>query len=169
MLILLILIYGVYIGTRRGLVMQAVYTAGYTISLGLAIWLSSFLGTKLYLLVPYPSASPESYFAFFKPQISTNFLEALFYQMVALLFILLLGWAVTRLIGAYWHDLTFYPLEKQIQKWGGGVVAFGCNYIFLTLILSILALVPVAGLQNILSHSWVATFMIKTSIGLISS
>ncbi|MBA1434516.1 CvpA family protein [Bombilactobacillus bombi] len=162
-LIILILAYGVYVGVRRGLVMQMVYTTGYAISLAIAIMNCRWLGSKLDLLVPYPSASPRSYFAFFSTKVSLS-LDQAFYCGVAFVFILFVGWMITRIIGAYLHDLTFYPLPADLNHVSGALLAFICNYAAIFFVLYVLALIPISGLQKSLNNSLIASTMIRYSI-----
>lgn len=166
MLIFLILVYGIYIGYRRGLVMQAVYTIGYCISFGIAVLSYRVLAPQLDLIVPYPSTSPHSYFAFFSSSNGVSFLDTAFYRGVALLLIILVGWIVTRLIAAYLHDLTFFPLDLRTSQIGGGFLAFLCNYVAIFMVLYVLALVPLTGLQRTLNNSLMASSMIRYSLGL---
>ncbi|MCO6543575.1 MAG: CvpA family protein [Lactobacillus sp.] len=167
-LIILILAYGVYVGVRRGLVLQAIYTIGYTISFILAYLSCRWLGPKLDLIVPYPSASPHSYFAFFSQKVSLS-LDRSFYCGIAFLLVLFGGWIIIRIIGAYLYDLTFYPLEADLNRVSSALLSFVCNYVAIFVVLYVLALVPIYGLQKALNHSWLASIMIRYSAFLTHS
>ncbi|UQS82459.1 CvpA family protein [Bombilactobacillus folatiphilus] len=164
-LIILTLAYGVYAGIRRGLALQIVYSVGYTISVIVAILSYHWLGPKLDLIIPYPSASPQSYFAFFSSRVSLS-LDNAFYLGVAFLFVVFLGWCITRILGAYCNDLTYVSLGGEFNYPFSALLALICNYVGLFMILYVLALIPITGLQKMLDHSLLASTMIRYSTGL---
>lgn len=167
-IIILILAYGIYVGVRRGLVLQAIYTFNFGISFIVAYLSCRWLGPKLDLIVPYPSASPRSYFAFFSNKVSLS-LDRSFYYGVAFLLVLLVGWLFSQIIGHYLYDLTFYPMAEDLSHVSSALLAFICNYIAVFSVLYILALVPVYSLQKALDQSWVASAMIRYSLILTRS
>ncbi|UQS83895.1 CvpA family protein [Bombilactobacillus thymidiniphilus] len=165
MLIMLILAYGVYAGIRRGLALQIVYTCGYLISFLVAIFSYRSIGPKLDLIIPYPSASPQSYFAFFSPKVSLS-LDKSFYLGTAFLMVVFGGWIITRIVGAYFTDWTYLTIGDDWNAPLSGILALICNYIGIFIVLYIMALVPISGLQHLLNHSWLASVMIRYSTGL---
>ena len=164
LIIVLMLLYAIYTGVRRGFVLQMVYTVGYFVVFWIAQTLSHTLGPKLSLLVPYPSATEDSYFAFFKQSTGLS-LDKAFYIGVAFLLVMFIGGLLVRLIGLLANSLTYLPSLHQFNKLLGGALSFTVVYIGIFLLLYVLALVPVDGLQNMLAHSWVAkTMVLKTPI-----
>ena len=165
LLILLILFYGVYVGARRGLLMQAYYTIGYVITFIIAKLGYTHLEKSFELIIPYPSATMESKFAFFKTSLGTN-LDKSFYYGFSFIFICFVGWIIVRIGGLYLQQLTFYPMYEDINVLGGGLLGLINNYIGVFMVLFLLALIPIDGLQHALGHSWVATLIVKYSPGL---
>ena len=164
LIIILMLLYAVYTGVRRGFVLQMVYTVGYFLVFWVAQTLSHTLGPKLSLLVPYPSATEDSYFAFFQKSTGLS-LDKAFYVGVAFLIVMFIGGLLVRLVGLLANSLTYLPLLKQFNKLLGGLLSLVVVYIGIFLFLYVLALVPIDGLQNTLAHSWVAkTMVLKTPI-----
>lgn len=164
-LIILTLAYGIYAGIRRGLALQSVYTIGYVISFVCAWSTYRWLGPKLDLIVPYPSASPQSYFAFFSQRVRLS-LDSSFYLGIAFLFVVFGGWCLTRIIGAYFNDLTYLSFGGDFNRPLSAILALVCNYVGIFMVLYILALIPITGLQHILSRSTIASTMIRYSTGL---
>ena len=64
--LLLIFIYCCYVGYRRGLIYEGAMAVGYVISFILACLLYRPFSSFLTMWVPYPSASDNSSFAFFR-------------------------------------------------------------------------------------------------------
>lgn len=158
LIIILMLLHAVYTGMRRGIVLQVVYAIGYFIAFWIAVPLSQTLGPKLNLLVPYPSATEESYFAFFQQKVGLS-LDKAFYIGVAFVLVMFISGLIIRFIGLLLNSLTFMYVFSRFNKVLGGVLNFIVVYIGIFLVLYVLALVPVDGLQNMLAHSWLAKMM----------
>lgn len=162
LLIVLCLVYGFYVGARRGLMMQAFYTVGYTIFFGIA-WVSArALGPKFEMLIPYPSANLGSEFAFFSTKVGME-LDDAFYRAFAFLFVCFVGWIIMRFIGLYFKRLTYFPMYNDVNLLSGGILGLVVNYVMVFLILLIMAMIPVAGIQNALQHSFIASAMIRST------
>jgi uncharacterized membrane protein required for colicin V production len=162
LLIILLLIYGFYMGARRGLAMQAFYTAGYAVFFLLALVTFRFLGPKFEMIVPYPSASLGSEFAFFSTKVGMG-LDDAFYRAFAFIFICFVGWIIMRFAGLYFKRLTYVPMPNDVNLLSGGILGLVVTYVTIFMILLIMAMIPVAGIQNTLDHSFVASAMIEAS------
>lgn len=159
LIIILMLLHAVYTGMRRGIVLQVVYAIGYFIAFWIAVPLSQTLGPKLNLLVPYPSATEESYFAFFQQKVGLS-LDKAFYIGVAFVLVMFISGLIIRFIGLLLNSLTFMYVFSRFNKVLGGLLNFMVVYIGIFLVLYVLALVPVDGLQTMLAHSWLAKMMV---------
>ncbi|MDG2977636.1 CvpA family protein [Latilactobacillus curvatus] len=159
LIIILMLLYAIYTGVRRGFIMQAVYTIGYFIVFWIAKAMSQTLGPKLSLMVPYPSATEDSYFAFFQKSIGLS-LDDAFYIGVAFVLVMFIGGLLVRFIGLLLNSLTYMPGLKQFNKAAGGLLSFLVVYVGIFLLLYMLALVPVDGLQKTLENSTVARVIV---------
>lgn len=162
LLIILFLVYGFYMGARRGLAMQAFYTVGYAIFFGLALVSFSYLGPKFEMIVPYPSANLGSEFAFFSTKVGME-LDDAFYRAFAFIFICFIGWVIMRFAGLYFKRLTYVPMSNDVNLLSGGILGLVVTYVTIFMILVIMAMIPVAGIQHALSHSFVASAMIRAS------
>lgn len=163
--IFLALLYFFYAGARRGMWLQFVYSGGYVVSLLLAwLWYRP-LANHLRLLVPYPSATADSQFVFFSHTVGMT-LDAAFYRGVAFVSILGLGWLATRL-GALWvHNLAYKDEDERLSWVVGGSLNFLFGYLFIFLLLYLLALIPTEGIQTMLGHSFLARTIIRYTPGL---
>ena len=162
LLIILLLIYGFYMGARRGLALQAFSTAGYAVFFLLALVTFRFLGPKFEMIVPYPSASLGSEFAFFSTKVGMG-LDDAFYRAFAFIFICFVGWIIMRFAGLYFKRLTYVPMPNDVNLLSGGILGLVVTYVTIFMILLIMAMIPVAGIQNTLDHSFVASAMIEAS------
>ncbi|KRL66144.1 CvpA family protein [Companilactobacillus versmoldensis] len=162
LLIILFLVYGFYVGARRGLAMQAFYTIGYALFFALALVSFRFLGPKFEMIVPYPSANLGSEFAFFSTKVGMG-LDDAFYRAFAFIFVCFIGWIVIRFVGLYFKRLTYVPMPNDVNLLSGGILGLIVSYISIFMILLIVAMIPVAGIQHALDHSFIASAMIEAS------
>lgn len=163
--ILLALAYFFYAGARRGMWLQLIHVAGYLLSLLLAMLLYKPVGNALTLLVPYPSATEQSQFVFFTNKVGLT-LDTAFYRGVGFIVVLLLGWLATRLVALFFHDLTYRQVDRRLSIVVGGGLNVLMGYLFIFLLLYLLALVPLTEIQNLLANSFMAKTIVRYSPGL---
>lgn len=162
LLIILFLVYGFYMGARRGLAMQAFYTIGYGLFFALALVTFRFLGPDFEMIVPYPSANLGSEFAFFSTKTGMG-LDDAFYRAFAFIFVCFVGWVIMRFAGLYFKRLTYVPMPNDVNLLSGGILGLVVAYVTIFMILLILAMIPVGGIQHMLDHSFIASAMIEAS------
>ncbi|WP_125565580.1 CvpA family protein [Companilactobacillus insicii] len=162
LLLILFLVYGFYVGARRGLAMQAFFTVGYAIFFGIALLSFKALGPKFEMIVPYPSASLGSEFAFFSTKVGME-LDDAFYRAFAFIFVCFIGWIIVRFAGLYFKRLTYYPMFNDVNLLSGGILGLLVTYVAVFMILLMFAMIPVSGIQNALQHSFVASTMIRST------
>ena len=168
LLLILLLIYGFYIGARRGLAMEAFYAVGYALFFCLALVSFQGLGPKFEMIVPYPSANLGSEFAFFSTKVGME-LDNAFYRAFAFIFVCFIGWIVMRFIGLYFKRLTYFPMYNDINILSGGIIGLVVTYVTIFMVLLLVAMIPVPGIQHALQHSFIASAMIKDTPVLTST
>lgn len=162
--IIVFLAYFFYAGAERGLWLQLVHVGGYIVSLGLASLFYQPVANVLSLWVPYPSATQSSHFVFFSNRVGLT-LDDAFYRGIAFLLVLALGWLLTR-FGALWvHDLKYRKADR-ISFITGGLLNLVMGYVFVFLVLYVVALIPLPGLQDMLANSFLARTIVRYSLGL---
>ncbi|WP_211221926.1 CvpA family protein [Lacticigenium naphthae] len=158
--IILILFIGTYSALQRGLILQLVLTIGYTISFYLAVNYYNQLSEPLEMMIPYPTAPMNYEFVFFDQSLIFG-LDQAFYNGMAFLIILLIGWFATRIIGGLLNFVTEIPILKQINQVGGAVLGFVVNYIGIFLFLFLGSMLPLDIVQNTFESSTLARFIVQ--------
>lgn len=150
----ILLIFGIalYSGAKRGLILQLIMTVGYVLSFWFALRYYQQLREPLEMIVPYPHASLSDTFVLFSREAGLQ-LDRVFYNGVAFVFILAIGWLLTRLLGGLFGFVTELPLLKQVNMAGGAVLNFIVNYIGVFLLLFILSTVPMKVIQKQIEQS----------------
>lgn len=165
LIVVAILAYCFYSGARRGMWLQAIHVVGYLLSLVLARVTYLPLSVFMTQWVPYPSATEQSKFVFFTDKVGLT-LDHGFYNGVAFVFMLMVGWLITRFVAMWFHDLSYRKADENLSLVVGGVLNFLMGYLFIFLILYLLALIPVTGIQDMLAHSSVASAIVRYTPGL---
>lgn len=159
-ILIVILFLGAFSGARRGLVVQLVHTIGLIASYIVASLNFQHVAKILGTLIPYPSDTVASDLNLYNLMKTVQF-DSTFYNAVAFVLILIIGWIVTRLVAAMLHQLTKVPVVKQVNAIGGAVLGFLCHWIGLFFILSVLSILPVDGIQSLFMGDSLATFIVK--------
>lgn len=167
LIILFALLLSFYVGYRRGVAYQLVFSIGYLLTFIVARMFYQQLGTHLDLFVPYPSVTAESKMVYYSVEQAFN-LDKAFYAGMAFVMILVIGWLLTHLIAIFFKDLLFKVAIPQYDGIIAGVLQVIICYVAIFLILKLVSFVPMALIQGQLENSWFARFIIEHSLFLSS-
>ncbi|MDT2596004.1 CvpA family protein [Enterococcus dongliensis] len=167
LIILFALLLSFYVGYRRGVAYQLVFSIGYLLSFIVARIFYQGLGSHLDLFVPYPSVTDESKMVYYSVEQAFN-LDKSFYAGVAFVMILVAGWLVTHLIAIFFKNLLFKVAIPQYDGLVAGILQVIICYVAIFLLLKLISFVPMALVQNQLAGSRLARFIIEHSLFLSS-
>lgn len=162
LIILVVLLIGVYAGARRGLVLQVVYTIGYILSFFVAKAYYLNLSEKLEMLVPYSQPGIDDNMIYYNTAEKLN-LDYAFYNALAFLLIIAIGWLITRTIGYMLNSLTFLPLLREVNYLGGGLLGFIMQYLAIFLFLKFLTFIPFEFVQDQFTNSGLANWIVQNT------
>lgn len=158
--LLIILIFGFFVGLRRGFILQLVHMTGFVISFIIAYIYYEELAPKLTLWIPFPVLDEESALNMLFE--ATN-LDQSYYRVIAFAIIFFAARILFQIIGSMLDFLAHLPILKQLNVFGGGILGFIETYIILFILLYIAALLPIAMVQTLLNDSVLAEFMITNT------
>lgn len=151
-----------YSGSRRGIPLQLVYSAGFFLSFLFAQKMYLSWGRKIELIVPYLSVSPETKMVFFSQKEAFD-LDKPYYAAVAFLFFLLVGFLLTKLAGLLASPLRFVSIIPQFDWIVAGFLNALIVYIWFFLCLKLLTLIPIDFIQELfVTHQWLRNIVEKT-------
>ena len=159
--LLLVLAWSFYIGYRRGLVLQVYYLLATIVSAYFASKYYLALGQKFNLLIPYANPQ-EGQGTFFFPSDQLFQLDKVFYAGIGYLLAFAVFYCIGRLIGLFFNLVPTKKLDGKYFRIGAGVLSVGVTLFVLQMMLTILATVPLAIVQNSLENSLVAKHMIQS-------
>ena len=161
LLLLLVLAWGFYIGYRRGLLLQIYYLISAIASAFMAGQFYKGLGEQFHLLLPYANPQEgQGTFFFLSDQLFQ--LDKVFYAGIGYLLAFAVFYCIGRLIGLFFNLVPTKKLGGKYFRIGAGVLSVGVTLFVLQMMLTILATVPLAIVQNSLENSFVAKHIIQS-------
>ncbi len=157
--IVFILGIALYSGAKRGLLLQLVLTIGYVLSFWFALRYYQQLRGPIEMSIPYPHASLTDQFVLFSREAGLQ-LDHVFYNGTSFVLLLLIGWAVTRLIGGLIGFVSQIPVLRSLNQIGGAVLNVVVNYVGVFLVLLILSTIPLTFVQTQFNQSSIAQIIV---------
>jgi uncharacterized membrane protein required for colicin V production len=160
LILILLLVFGFLIGLKRGLILQAVHLIGYIASFIIAAIFYDDLSDKLALWIPYPELSDTSLWADFLQALP---LESAFYNAISFAIIFFAVKFGLQIIASMIDVIAALPILNSINKILGAILGFLEIYLILFVILYILVLTPLGVIQEWVSDSSVALFIVENT------
>lgn len=161
LLILILIILSGIVGFRRGGLLQLLHFLGTVSALVIARLNYETLGNKLELIMPYPSSVSEVENVVL-PTIQD--LEQAYYYMSAFLFIFIVSKLIIQIIVSVFDFVNQIIFERKRSKIIGTIIGvIECIYV-LAVIIFFLATIPSTGLQEAISNSQLATFIMDHTL-----
>src|SRR5699024_5876536 len=158
LIILFVLIFGFFMGLKRGFVLQLMHLVGFIISFVVASLYFRKLASHLALWIPYPELSSDNVWAVF---LNSMPLENAFYNAIAFAIIFFSTKIILQIIASMLDFVANIPVLRSINKILGAALCFVEVYIITFIILFICALLPVEALQVKLKSSFLATLIVE--------
>jgi uncharacterized membrane protein required for colicin V production len=159
-IIIVLLIFGVLIGFRRGFILQLFHLVGFIIAFIVAVKYYHVVGERLALWIPYPELSSDNAWADFLQSLP---LENGFYNAIAFALIFFAVKIILHIIASMLDFVASLPVLHSMNKLLGAVLGFVEIYLILFIILYIMALTPIGGVQTWMNNSSVALLIIENT------
>lgn len=157
-ILLILLIGGIIVGAKRGLVVQLIHMIGFIAALVVAYLYYKPLAEYFVLWIPYPAVSDDSTFTIAIEQLD---LDQTFYQLFAFALIFFVVKFGLQLLASMFDFLKYLPVLGFISKILGAVLGFVEVYILLFIFVYVFALLPLDFVQNHLENSSIAQMMLE--------
>ena len=159
-LLVVVLLWSFYIGYSRGLLLQSYYFVSSIVALVVATGSYKKLAAFLYLWVPFANATQGSSTYYFDERYLFD-LDQIFYAGLAFFVIYLLVYGLMKLIGIFLHLLEDMTPENPWTYMVSGLLSVVGTLISMQLLLTILATIPLAVIQEKLHSSSLAHAIIE--------
>lgn len=164
LIIIFVFIYSIYIGVKRGFLLQLAMSIGFFIAYGFAMMLHEPISQYVELLVPYPTPLivNESPYALFGLDLLYE-MHTPFYYGITFIMLLFIGWFFTRIVGRILEFLSEIKLNEKVDLIGGALLSFFVHYIGLFVILFVVSTLPFEFVQNQIESSWLGETIITST------
>ncbi|MEH7112108.1 CvpA family protein [Neobacillus niacini] len=156
--IIILLIFGFFIGLRRGFILQLVHLTGFIIAYIVANLYYDDLAPRLTLWIPYPNLGTTSPLKLLS---ESGNMEDAFYRAIAFIIIFFAVKIVLQIIGSMLDFIAHLPIIRQLNVWAGGILGFAEVYLIIFILLYIAALVPMEFMQKPLDDSILANLIVN--------
>jgi uncharacterized membrane protein required for colicin V production len=156
--IILLLVFGFFIGLKRGFILQLVHLTGFIIAYIVANLYYDDLAPRLTLWVPYPNLGTTSPLKLLSED---GNMEVAFYRAIAFIIIFFAVKILLQVIASMLDFIAHLPILRQLNVWAGGILGFAEVYLLLFILLYIAALVPMEVLQKPLDDSIMANLLVN--------
>ncbi|WP_047985033.1 CvpA family protein [Ornithinibacillus californiensis] len=157
-ILVILLIFGFFVGLKRGLILQAVHLLGFIVAFILAATLYDDLSKHLEQFIPYPTLTDESIWAEFLQALP---LENAFYNAISFAIIFFVVKFGLQILASMIDVIASLPILNSINKILGAVLGFLEIYLILFVILYIIVLTPIGTIQEWVNDSSIALFIVE--------
>lgn len=158
LIMLVLFISGIFIGLRRGFILQFIHLTSFIIAFVVAKVYMNELAEKLILWIPYPSFTGDTPMEMI---FSSGNLEDAYYRGIAFLIIFFIVKIVLQIVGSMLDFIAHLPILKQFNSLAGGFLGFLEVFLLAFIVLYFAALVPIESIQTALQNSVLAESIVK--------
>lgn len=158
LLILLLLVAGIIAGARRGLVVQAIHMFGFVLAIIVAVIYYKPLAQQFLFWIPYPGFTNEITAALSLDGVDV---DRTFYRVIAFAVIFYAVKILMQIIASMLDFLRYVPVLGGLNRLLGAVLGFIEAYFLIFIVLYVIALLPIAGIQQRVDSSILAGIMLE--------
>ncbi|PKR79235.1 hypothetical protein CEY16_05715 [Halalkalibacillus sediminis] len=157
-ILLILLILGFLIGLKRGFILQVFHLAGFIVAFLVALLYYRDLGDQLELWIPFPAPSDGHFWSSF---FQSDVIEGAFYYGISFFAIFFTVKILMQIIANLLDFVAHFPVLHSVNNLLGAIVGFIEMYLIIFVVLFVLSLVPSGFVQDFVSQSSLATFIIE--------
>lgn len=157
LVIMLLLIFGFFIGRRRGFILQLIHLVSFFVAIFVAWSYYEQLASTIRLYIPYPDFSADGAFGMI---INSFDAESVYYSAIAFAILFFGTKIILHIIGSMLDFVSHLPILNTINKLFGGILGLVENYLLVFVLLYVATVIPISGVQSALQSSIIAEFMI---------
>lgn len=159
-IIIVLLLFSILMGLKRGFILQTLHLIGFILAFMVASLYYGKLAPHLTLWIPYPDISGAGAWADF---LQVFPLETGFYNAISFAIIFFATKIVLQIVASMLDFVAELPVLSFINKILGGILGFVEIYLILFIVLFILALTPIASIQDYINNSSIALKMLEST------
>lgn len=158
LLILIVLFAGLIVGVKRGLIVQLMHIVSFVVALIVAYIYYKPLAEKFVFWVPYPGVTDTGSLGVV---IDSLDLDRTFYRVIAFAVIFFVVKFTLQIVASIFDFIAYLPVLKSLNRILGALFGLIENYLLLFIVLYVLALLPIAMIQNLMSKSLLSGLILE--------
>ncbi|GAF23783.1 MULTISPECIES: CvpA family protein [Shouchella] len=158
LIILVLLLFGFFIGRRRGFILQLIHLVSFFVAIFIAWRYYEPLANTIRLYIPYPDFSGDGAIGMI---IQSFDAESVYYSAIAFAILFFVTKIILHIIGSMLDFVSHLPILKTVNSLLGGILGFLEIYLLLFVLLFVATVIPVGSIQGALQSSVVADLMIN--------
>jgi uncharacterized membrane protein required for colicin V production len=162
--ILFILVLGLGIGLKQGLMIQLVKLVTFVASFGIAILFYKPLSK---LLATWFPISQESGANLFSSIAGSEPIAGVIYSSVSFVLLIIVSGIILRLIGSILNGVAELPIVSTINHLGGGLLGLALSGLTVFLLLMIAYVLPIPTVQQTINESIIGTYVLDNAPGIL--
>src|SRR5699024_7060216 len=152
-LLILILVFGFFMGMKRGFILQLMHLLSFIIAFTVAVLYYKKLAPNLVSWILYQDITSEQSWAIFLDSMP---MENAFYNAIAFALIFFGTKIILQIIASMLDFVAILPVLKQLYKLLGAILGFVEVYLILFVLLYVFAFIPLVKLHGYLADSFVS-------------
>lgn len=152
-IILLLLIFGFFVGIKRGFIMQVMRLIGTIVAFIIAYHFAGILGPELSLWIPFPTFGDSGFLGVL---LANGVLENAYYHVIAFFIVFVVAKIVLFYVGSLLDFISRIPVLKQVNSLAGGVFGIVETYLVIFIVLLIASKLPIETAQTHFQNSVLA-------------
>ncbi|MDF2945489.1 MAG: hypothetical protein K0S51_168 [Bacillales bacterium] len=158
-IITILLLAGIVVGYKKGLLQQLISLSGFIIAYIIAVVFYNELAPYLKGVIPFIQEDKNIIFTV----LPMDLIEGYYYKAISFA-ILLFGTKISlRLVSNILDLLTRLPAIRQINGSGGAILGFIESYLIVMILVSLIGFIPFSSTKPVIEGSKIANVMIKTN------
>lgn len=158
LLILIVLFAGLIVGLKRGLIVQLMHIVSFVVAMIVAYIYYKPLAEKFVFWVPYPGVTDTGSLGVV---IDSLDLDRTFYRVIAFAVIFFVVKFTLQIVASIFDFIAYLPVLKSLNRILGALFGLIENYLLLFIGLYVLALIPIAPIQNLMSKSLLSGLILE--------
>jgi uncharacterized membrane protein required for colicin V production len=158
LIILVVLFAGLIVGAKRGFIVQMMHIVSFIVALIVAYIYYKPLAQKFVFWVPYPGVTDSGGLGV---AIDSLDVDRTFYRIIAFAVIFFAVKITLQIVASIFDFIAYLPVLGTVNRWLGALFGIIENYLIMFILLYILALLPVDGIQSLMSKSLLSGLILE--------
>ncbi|MEG0258958.1 MAG: CvpA family protein [Lysinibacillus sp.] len=158
LIILIVLLAGLIVGGKRGLIVQVMHLTSFIIALIVAYIYYKPLAEKFVFWIPYPGVTDSGSLSIVIDNLD---LDSTFYQVIAFAFIFFAVKVALQILASVFDFIKYLPVLASVNRLLGAALGVIEYYLLMFIALYVLALLPIEPIESLMKSSILSSLILE--------